>query len=231
MKRLYPTHVPSTFPQKAVLAASSAVLGFIDPSRTQHVARLGETLSCGALGRMREVMRKSEDGRRVLAERPCFKSWADPESLVATCGVDTLGRRYGEFMLREKLDPLSRSDVRFVDDEELAYVMKRYREIHDIWHVLLGFESVTVESEIGLKWAEFAATGLPMNGVAALIGPLRVAPRHWVVLARKVAPWVIQNAKPLSQLIAVYYEKHVQKDLFEFRRELGLADPPVFCHE
>jgi ubiquinone biosynthesis protein Coq4 len=28
--------------------------------------------------------------------------------------------------------------VRFVDDEELAYVMTRYRQIHDFVHCLLG---------------------------------------------------------------------------------------------
>jgi len=28
--------------------------------------------------------------------------------------------------------------VRFVDDEELAYVAQRYREIHDFTHALLG---------------------------------------------------------------------------------------------
>ena len=28
--------------------------------------------------------------------------------------------------------------VRFVDDPELAYVMQRYREIHDFTHTLLG---------------------------------------------------------------------------------------------
>ena len=28
--------------------------------------------------------------------------------------------------------------VRFVDDPELAYIMQRYREIHDFTHTLLG---------------------------------------------------------------------------------------------
>ncbi len=31
-----------------------------------------------------------------------------------------------------------RPSVRFVDDEELAYVMRRYRECHDYLHVLTG---------------------------------------------------------------------------------------------
>jgi ubiquinone biosynthesis protein COQ4 len=225
MKRLFPSHVPTTRPQKTLLGLSSAVLGFIDPTRTSHVARLGETTSCGALARMRDVMLESEEGRQILAERPCFKTWADPQRLVLSCPDGSLGNAFGRFMLREQLDPLSRADVRFVDDEELAYVMKRYREVHDVWHVLLGFDNVTVESEIGLKWAEWAATGLPMPGFAALVGPLRVAPRHWPRIAGQIVPWVGRNAKPLSKLIGVYYEKHMHKDLVLFRASLGLSPP------
>ena len=38
----------------------------------------------------------------------------------------------------QRVTPDSRADVRFVDDEELAYVMQRYREVHDLLHTLLG---------------------------------------------------------------------------------------------
>jgi ubiquinone biosynthesis protein COQ4 len=42
--------------------------------------------------------------------------------------------------------------VRFVDDEELAYVAQRYREIHDFIHVVLGMDSISVHDEIAVKW-------------------------------------------------------------------------------
>lgn len=34
-----------------------------------------------------------------------------------------------------------RAQVKFVDNPELAYVMQRYREIHDFWHILSGLET------------------------------------------------------------------------------------------
>lgn len=37
----------------------------------------------------------------------------------------------------QKVTPDSRDMVRFVDDLELAYVIQRYREIHDLVHTLL----------------------------------------------------------------------------------------------
>lgn len=42
------------------------------------------------------------------------------------------------FLLSQRVTPDSRADVKFVDNEELAYVMQRYREVHDFLHTLLG---------------------------------------------------------------------------------------------
>lgn len=42
------------------------------------------------------------------------------------------------FCLFQRVTPDSRADVKFVDNEELAYVMQRYREVHDLLHTLLG---------------------------------------------------------------------------------------------
>lgn len=40
--------------------------------------------------------------------------------------------------LLQKVTPDTRAEVKFVDDEELAYVMQRYREVHDLIHTVLG---------------------------------------------------------------------------------------------
>jgi ubiquinone biosynthesis protein COQ4 len=37
--------------------------------------------------------------------------------------------------------PDERSPVRFVDNAELAYIMLRYRQVHDLWHVMSGHET------------------------------------------------------------------------------------------
>ena len=38
----------------------------------------------------------------------------------------------------QRVTPDSRDSVKFVDDVELAYVIQRYREIHDLIHTILG---------------------------------------------------------------------------------------------
>ena len=41
-------------------------------------------------------------------------------------------------MNQQNVSPDTRLPVRFVDDVDLAYVMQRYRETHDLVHTLLG---------------------------------------------------------------------------------------------
>lgn len=51
--------------------------------------------------------------------------------LTFTCSID-------QRVVVQKVTPDTRADVKFVDDEELAYVMQRYREVHDLLHTILG---------------------------------------------------------------------------------------------
>lgn len=150
MKRVgqkYVGHIPTTFGQKIVLGCASGLLSILDPRRVEQVARLGEVTGGIALCRMRDRMRGNEVGRLILKERPLLKRDICMEHVLAL-PEGTFGREYGEFMRYNGLDPHSRNDVRYVDDEELAYVMMRYREVHDLWHVLFGVTQVSVEREV-----------------------------------------------------------------------------------
>ena len=66
--------------------------------------------------------------------------------------------------------------VHFIDDPQLVYVMLRYRQIHDLMHTLLGMPP-NLLGEVAVKWVEVIQTGLPMCGLAALFGPLRLGPK------------------------------------------------------
>lgn len=53
----------------------------------------------------------------------------------------------------------------------------RYREVHDLWHVLSGLPP-TVEGELALKWFELVQTGLPVCALGAVFGPLALPRRE-----------------------------------------------------
>ena len=64
--------------------------------------------------------------------------------------ASTFGHQYALFMRSQGFAPEDRQAVRFIADAELAYVLQRYREAHDFWHVLCGLPT-TVHGEIALK--------------------------------------------------------------------------------
>ena len=61
------------------------------------------------------------EGCEILADKPRVNSDILPD--LASLPPKTLGHQYAAFMARNNISPDSRSEVRFVDHPELAYVM------------------------------------------------------------------------------------------------------------
>jgi len=125
---------------------------------------------------------------------------------------------------REGVTPDTRSAVRYIDDEECAYVMQRYRECHDFYHAVTGLPIVR-EGEVALKAFEFANTLLPMTGLSlAAIMTLKKNERRrfWDVYG----PWAWDNGTRSKDIINVYWEEWLEKDVKELREELGIQSPP-----
>uniref|UniRef100_A0A671YRB5 Coenzyme Q4 homolog (S. cerevisiae) n=1 Tax=Sparus aurata TaxID=8175 RepID=A0A671YRB5_SPAAU len=135
---LYPGHIQTTPMQKALLAVGSGVAALQNPYRHDMVAVLGETTGHLALIKLRDRMRNDPEGYTILTERPRIRLSTLDLNNMASLPDGSFGREYLRFLEDNRVTPDSRADVKFVDDEELAYVMQRYREVHDLLHTLLG---------------------------------------------------------------------------------------------
>lgn len=71
--------------------------------------------------------------------------------------------------------------VRFLDEPDLAYVMTRYRESHDLIHAALNMPT-NMLGEVTVKWIEALNIGLPMCWGAAVFGAARLRPK-WVFVS------------------------------------------------
>lgn len=109
---------------------------------------------------MHERMQVDEIGREILQERPVIAESTRIE-VLREYPAGTFGKAYADWMEARQYRPEERPEVKYVDDPELAYVMQRYREVHDFVHVLTGLGS-TEEEEIAIKWFELLQTGLPV---------------------------------------------------------------------
>ncbi|MCJ1440724.1 MAG: Ubiquinone biosynthesis protein [Stictis urceolatum] len=136
----------------------------------------------------------------------------------------TIGRTYAAWLDREGVTPDTRSSVSYIDDEECAYVMQRYRESHDFYHALTGLP-VMVEGEIALKAFEFANTLLPMTGIS-LFAVSRFKPGERERFWRIYLPWAMVNGSKSRDVINVYWEEQLQSNVDDLRMHLGIIKPP-----
>ncbi|KAG8534259.1 Ubiquinone biosynthesis protein [Bacidia gigantensis] len=137
---------------------------------------------------------------------------------------NTVGRTYVEWLDREGVSPDTRNAVRYVDEEECAYVMQRYRESHDFYHALTGLP-VYVEGEVALKAFEFANTLLPMTGLS-IFAVMRMKPKQRSRFWNTYLPWAMSNGLKSRDIINVYWEEQLERDVDELREELGIETPP-----
>ncbi|KAI2610442.1 Coq4-domain-containing protein [Hypoxylon sp. NC1633] len=221
----YPGHVPLTTLERAALAVGSGIVSIVDVYRHDMIAALGEaTATPYFIERLRRAMLSSSTGRRILRARPRLTSATLDVPRLRTLPANTVGATYAAWLDREGVSPDTRDPVRYIDDEECAYVMQRYRESHDFYHALTGLPVVR-EGEIALKAFEFANTLLPMTGLSMLaVATLKPAERKrfWSIYA----PWAIRNGLRSDEVINVYWEEEMETDVDELRARLGIERPP-----
>lgn len=148
-------------------------------------------------------------------------------------------------MRKYSLDADERTPVTLVDDEELAYIMLRYRQVHDFWHVICGLPP-TLLGELALKWFELVQTGLPvslhaiisccviissrtvaqMTALSAVFGPIRLSRKQRMKLATVYIPWAMREGRQAKDLLSVHYESHINTPLDELRTILSVTPAP-----
>lgn len=189
------------------------------------IAALGEaTAQPFFIRNLRDRMLSDVTGRRILRDRPRITSETMSLEKLRKLPENSVGRTYAAWLGREGVTPDTRDQVRYIDDEEEAYVMQRYRECHDFYHALTGLP-VFVEGEIGLKAFEFANTGLPMTGLS-LAAIIRLKPIERQRTFEIYLPWAFSNGWKAKDIINVYWEEELETEVEDLRRRLGIEKPP-----
>lgn len=221
----YPGHVPLTTLERGALAVGSALASILNPRRADMIAALGEaTAQPFFITRLRNRMLSHPTGRRILRDRPRITSATLSVDMLRQLPENSVGRTYVSWLDREGVSPDTRDPVRYIDDEEEAYVMQRYRECHDFYHAVTGLP-IFAEGEVGLKAFEFANTALPMTGLSlAAISILKPAERQRILST--YLPWAFVNGWRSADLINVYWEEELETDVGDLRTRLGIERPP-----
>jgi ubiquinone biosynthesis protein COQ4 len=189
------------------------------------VAALGEaTATPYFIYRLRDIMLSDPTGRRILRDRPRINSRTISMEYLRTLPENTVGHSFAKWLDREGVSPDTRDNVRYIDDEECAYVMQRYRECHDFYHALTGLP-IMIEGEVALKAFEFANMLLPMTGLS-MFAMTRLKPIQRSRFFSIYLPWAVSNGLSGKDVINVYWEEQLERDVNELRIELGIEKPP-----
>lgn len=222
-------YIPLSPAQRALLFASSAAISTINTHRGDLVAAVGELVPNNhtVLRQLHRRMQQSEEGRRVLHLNPRIRDDSDTHATAATnvwslahlstLAPNTLGGVYYKFMSSHGYTSNDRSPVRFEADSEYAYIIQRYREIHDIWHILLGFD-VTVLDELAQKYFEYLHTSLPLGYLSYLIAPLKLSANDLHTLYTSYVPALQQINGQCIDLVCVMYEDYLHEDISVLRQ-------------
>lgn len=211
--------------QRAFLIPYFGVRALLDPSRGDLVAGLGDVSSDPVLQGLMRELRRSPSGRQLLKEKPLITRENMQLERLRALPEESLGRQYAAFMDKHDFSADERSPVRFMTDEEAAYVLVRYRQVHDFWHVLAGLPP-TLLGEVALKCFEFRVTGLPMAGLAGTLGQLKLQRKDLPVLYGKYLPWAMQTRATAADLLSYRYEQQLHKPVEQVRFELNFSKAP-----
>ncbi len=150
------------------------------PDDTAEAFRVIGALSGNSSERLLARCRRTERGRRLLAERPILAEMLMDQASLRAMPDGTFGRAIGDFFEREQIstDGLVEASVEAYGDrpvaakngganDDLEFLMTRQRDAHDIFHVVTGYGR-----DIRGELAVLAFTGVQSRNLGVFAIPL-----------------------------------------------------------
>ena len=189
-----------------------------DHNDTRQVFLVQIAINAPHLPRLLANFLAEPNGEALLASRASIDSGSVDYDALRALPADTLGGAYARFLDDNGLDPdLFQAPPAL--PEVPAYVAKRLRQSHDIWHVVSGYGS-DVRGELALLSFSYAQTGMPGLRMLSRVGALRFAfSRRGLLRAIKRG---YQRGSQCASLLAVRWEDHWNKPLSEVRDMLAI---------
>lgn len=198
------------------MRAGARALGRLlrDPNDTAQIFVFAVALDRGEIPNVLLRLLCEPGGLELLHDKPALDATTVDTATLAALPENTFGHAYARHMLDANLD----ADL-FQAPPDLppviAYFAQRFRQTHDVWHVLSGC-GIDVPGEIALQAFCHGQLGTPAPALAAIVGSVRyglgdpsVARRSWDAYRRGkrarfllAVRWEALWAEPLDALRA-----------------------------
>jgi ubiquinone biosynthesis protein COQ4 len=192
------------------------VLG--DSNLTHEIHRVEEITGRPAYRRLLAEMRATPEGQRILRERPELSSELVDYGWLRSLPATTLGGAYVRHLDGNGITAdYQAARTRHVEDEEMAYLMRRFRQTHDVWHALLDL-GILGHEEVVIHSFSFGQLRLPVSAMIMFFGTVKhiVLERRWGALRHSLRE-AYEVGRAASPLLAVYWEDLWEEPLDEVR--------------
>jgi ubiquinone biosynthesis protein COQ4 len=204
-----------------IALATARVL--LDSERTEEIHVVEELTGRGAYERLRRELRASGAADELLRERPELCSEQVDYAALRGLPRDTLGFQYVDHLDRHGLAADSQAAAtHHVADPEIAYLMRRFRQTHDVWHALTGL-GVAGHEEVILHAFSWGQLRLPVSAMIVVAGTLK----HIVLEARFGAlrhglREAYRSGRDAQPLLAVFWERLWDEPMARVRERYGV---------
>jgi ubiquinone biosynthesis protein COQ4 len=174
-----------------------------DSTQTTEIHVVEELTGRGRFARLLDELGNAE----IMSRRPELCSDQVDYDALRRLPADTLGGAYARHLDLNGLSAdYQAAETRYVDDEDIAYLMRRFRQTHDVWHTLInvgieGWEEVTVHA------FSLGQLHLPVSWMVLLFGGIKhgLLERRWDALT-KTMPRAYQIGRRAQPLMPVIWE-------------------------
>jgi len=112
-----------------------------DPTNPTAGQLLNICLDMNVYALLVQRLQRSEEGRRLLSERPSMQAGDFDLATLEHLPEGTLGHEFARYYRDNKISPFATTlEIK----KDVDYIGKRYRETHDVLHVLTGYATDVV---------------------------------------------------------------------------------------
>jgi ubiquinone biosynthesis protein COQ4 len=201
-----------------------------NPDDTESGVKLVISLEGRSLERFFQRFISDPAGAAVVQERPSLFAVLNDREALAKLSPGSLGRAYLAWTEAEKISAagLANTAESWFPEAELSedrrFVMERYRDMHDLWHVLTGYGRDLVGElallTFSLVQVRHAGLALPVvfGHLSHVFDPHR----------RRLLNDAWRRARRAAWLPVQDWERLVGCSLDQVREELRVGPPPVY---
>jgi ubiquinone biosynthesis protein COQ4 len=189
-----------------------------DSTKTHEIHRVEEITGRPRFRALLAAMERTPEGRRLMDERPELSSELVDYDALRALPATTFGGAYVRHLDGNGITAdYQAAATRHVEDPDMAYLMRRFRQTHDVWHALLGL-GIAGHEEVIIHWFSYGQLRLPVSALIMALGTLKhiVLEKRWGAL-RHSALEAYRAGRDAEPLMPVYWEDLWERPLEEIR--------------